>query len=373
MNYKKPDPNKTYLITGAAGFIGYFLSRRLLDRGCTVIGLDNMNDYYDVNLKNARLELLQPYERFVFIRGDLADKTTVMKTFESYQPDVVVNLAAQAGVRYSIENPDAYIQSNVLGFFHVLEACRHYPVEHLVYASSSSVYGANVKVPFEESDFVDHPVSLYASTKKSNELMACTYSHLYQIPATGLRFFTVYGPMGRPDMAYFSFAEKYFAGEPIRLFNDGKFEQDLYRDFTYIDDIVEGIERLLGQPPVGNKVEAFNGSLQRAGTGAPHAIYNIGNNQPVKLMKFVEALEQALSNALGKKVVFEKIFEPMKPGDVPATYASTDRLHRAVGFKPETPIEIGLQRFADWYVEYIGVRQANVEYDGKKSGMQVRQ
>lgn len=337
MNYKTLDQSKTYFITGVAGFIGYYLSRKLLEQGCRVIGIDNVNDYYDVNLKFTRLNQLEPYEKFTFIKGDISDKDKVMKTFEEYKPNVVVNLAAQAGVRYSIENPDVYIQSNIIGFYNILEACRYNPVDHLVYASSSSVYGANKKVPFEETDFVDNPVSLYASTKKSNELMAHTYSHLYKIPATGLRFFTVYGPMGRPDMAYFGFANKYFAGEPIKIFNNGDFENDLYRDFTYIDDIVEGIERLLSNPPEGE---------------VQHKVFNIGNNSPEKLMVFIETLEKALSKALGMEVQFEKIFEPIKPGDVPATYASTEQLQKAVGFKPETTIEEGLQKFADWYVDY---------------------
>ncbi len=265
----------------------------------------------------------------------------ITSTFEEYKPNVVVNLAAQAGVRYSIENPDVYIQSNVIGFYNILEACRHNPVEHLIYASSSSVYGANKKVPFEETDFVDNPVSLYASTKKSNELMAHTYSHLYNIPATGLRFFTVYGPMGRPDMAYFGFTDKYFAGEPIKIFNNGDFDNDLYRDFTYIDDIVEGIERLIGKPSEED---------------VPHNVFNIGNNNPEKLMTFIGTLEKALSTATGKEVEFKKDFEPIKPGDVPATYASTDQLYAAVGFKPKTSIEEGLQQFADWYVKYYKVR-----------------
>lgn len=343
MSYKELNINKTYLITGAVGFIGYFLSRRLLDEGCRVIGIDNINDYYDVNLKYARLENLKPFDNFTFIKGDISDKDMVMGTFEEYKPDVVVNLAAQAGVRYSVENPDAYIQSNIIGFYNILEACRRNPVEHLVYASSSSVYGRNKKVPFEETDFVDHPVSLYAATKKSNELMAHTYSYLYDIPATGLRFFTVYGPMGRPDMAYFAFTDKYFRGEPIRIYNNGDFEHDLYRDFTYIDDIIEGIVRLLNNPPV------------KTDDSAAHKVYNIGNNKPEKLMNFIWALEKALSNALGRKVEFDKVFEPIKPGDVPATYASTDLLQEAVGFKPDTPIEEGLQRFANWYVEYYGV------------------
>lgn len=333
--------NESVLITGAAGFIGYFLAKRLLEEGYRVIGLDNMNDYYDPRLKEERLRHLEPYDRFTFIKGDIADKQAITDIFEKYRPDIVVNLAAQAGVRYSLVNPDAYIQSNIIGFYNILEACRHYPVKHLVYASSSSVYGANKKVPFEESDFVDHPVSLYAATKKSNELMAYTYSHLYDIPATGLRFFTVYGPLGRPDMAYFGFANKHFAGEPIRIFNNGDFENDLYRDFTYIDDIIEGVYRIMKKPPVGKD---------------PHKVFNIGNNQPVKLMDFIATLEKAFSNSLGRKVQFEKIFEPIKPGDVPATYASTDLLHEEVGFKPNTPLAEGLQKFTDWYVAYYNIR-----------------
>ena len=337
------DTSKKILVTGAAGFIGFHLAKRLLEMDCKVIGIDNLNDYYDVNLKQARLEKLLPFAKFTFVKGDISDKEMLMKLFAEHQPEIVVNLAAQAGVRYSIDHPDAYIQSNIIGFYNILEACRHNAVEHLVYASSSSVYGSNKKVPFEESDFVDHPVSLYAATKKSNELMAHTYSHLYKIPATGLRFFTVYGPMGRPDMAYFGFTNKYFAGEPIHIFNNGDFEHDLYRDFTYIDDIVEGIVRLLPNPP-------------EASDGAPSKVYNIGNNSPEKLMTFITTLEKCLSNALGREVVFEKIFEPLKPGDVPATYASTDLLQKAVGFKPQTSIQDGLQKFADWYVEYYGVK-----------------
>ncbi len=270
MDYKELNTDKTYLVTGTAGFIGYFLSKSLLEKGCKVIGIDNINDYYDVNLKYARLEDLKPFENFTFIKGDISNKDMVMKTFEEHRPDIIINLAAQAGVRYSLENPDTYIKSNIIGFYNILEACRFNPVEHLVYASSSSVYGANQKVPFEESDFVDNPVSLYAATKKSNELMAHTYSHLYKIPATGLRFFTVYGPMGRPDMAYFKFTSQYFKGEPIRIFNNGDFEHDLYRDFTYIDDIIGGIIRLLDKPPV-----------ETGGTAA-HKIFNIGNNNPEK-------------------------------------------------------------------------------------------
>ena len=341
MNYKPLDNSKTYLITGAAGFVGYFLSKKLLEQGCQVIGIDNINDYYDVNLKYARLEQLKPYEKFTFIKGDISDKDMITKLFEEYKPNIVVNLAAQAGVRYSIENPDVYIQSNIIGFYNVLEACRRYPVDHLVYASSSSVYGANKKVPFEETDFVDNPVSLYASTKKSNELMAHTYSHLYKIPATGLRFFTVYGPMGRPDMAYFGFTDKYFAGDSIKIFNNGDFENDLYRDFTYIDDIVEGIQRLLSNPPQGD---------------VEHKVFNIGNNNPEKLMVFIETLEKVLGKALGRELAFEKVFEPIKPGDVPATYASTDLLQKAVDFKPKTSIEEGLQEFANWYVDYYKIK-----------------
>lgn len=341
MSYKTLDTRKTYLITGAAGFIGFYLSKKLLEKGCRVIGIDNINDYYDINLKYARLEKLKPFANFTFIKGDISDKAMLMKNFEEYKPNIVVNLAAQAGVRYSIENPDVYIQSNIIGFFNILEACRFNPVDHLVYASSSSVYGSNKKVPFEESDFVDHPVSLYAATKKSNELMAHTYSHLYNIPATGLRFFTVYGPMGRPDMAYFGFTNRYFEGKSIKIFNNGDFEHDLYRDFTYVDDIVEGIERLLSNPPVDE---------------VPNKVYNIGNNSPEKLMVFITTLEKCLSKAMGRDVVFDKIFEPLKAGDVPATYASTDKLQEAVGFKPSTTITQGLQRFADWYVEYYRIK-----------------
>lgn len=330
---------KRYLITGIAGFIGSYLSKRLLNEGCQVIGVDNLNDYYDVNLKKSRIEQLENQKEFTFIKEDISNKEAVQKIFQEYRPNIVVNLAAQAGVRYSIENPDVYIQSNIIGFYNILEACRHYPVDHLVYASSSSVYGANKKVPFEETDFVDTPVSLYASTKKSNELMAHTYSHLYKIPATGLRFFTVYGPMGRPDMAYFGFTDKYFNNEPIKIFNNGDFENDLYRDFTYIDDIVEGIVGLISAPPTKNKEVS-------------HRVFNIGNNNPEKLMTFISALEKAISNALGREIEFEKIYEPIKPGDVPATYASTDLLYEAIGFKPKTSIEDGLQQFANWYVEY---------------------
>ncbi|ETP67661.1 NAD-dependent epimerase [Planococcus glaciei CHR43] len=342
MDYKQLDFNKTYLITGAAGFIGFYLSKKLAEKGCQVIGIDNLNDYYDVKLKHERLERLSALKNFNFIEGDISDKETVLNLFEKFRPHIAVNLAAQAGVRYSIENPDVYIQSNIVGFHNLLEACRNYPVDHLVYASSSSVYGANKKVPFEESDSVDHPVSLYASTKKSNELMAHTYSHLYKIPATGLRFFTVYGPMGRPDMAYFGFTDKFFKDEEIKIFNNGDFENDLYRDFTYIDDIVEGIERLLSNPFIEKDQ-------------VPHRVFNIGNSNPEKLMVFIHTLEKCLSKSLGRKVEFRKKFEPIKPGDVPATYASTVLLEKAVGFKPKTSIEEGLQKFVDWYCDYYKV------------------
>lgn len=333
--------DKIYLITGAAGFIGFYLAKTLLVQGCIVIGIDNINDYYDVKLKHDRLKILKSYEKFTFIQVDISEKDMMLEIFKTYKPNIVVNLAAQAGVRFSIENPDVYIQSNIIGFFNILEACRTYPVEHLVYASSSSVYGANKKVPFEESDFVDQPVSLYAATKKSNELMAYTYSHLYKIPTTGLRFFTVYGPLGRPDMAYFGFVNKYFADEPIKVFNNGNFENDLYRDFTYVDDIITGIEKLLNMPSLAL---------------VPYNLFNIGNNKPEKLMVFIETLEKCLSKSAGREIIFNKIFEPIKPGDVHATYASTDLLQSAVGFKPSTSIEEGLQKFTDWYVEYYNVK-----------------
>ncbi|WP_231735439.1 SDR family NAD(P)-dependent oxidoreductase [Gracilibacillus massiliensis] len=329
------------VVTGSAGFIGYHLSKRLLEQGAKVVGVDNLNDYYDVTLKETRLNSLQIHNNFTFIHADISDKSKVESIFAEYRPNVVVNLAAQAGVRYSIENPDVYMQSNVIGFYNILEACRHYPVDHLIYASSSSVYGANKKVPFEETDVVDHPISLYASTKKSNELSAYTYSHLYGIPTTGLRFFTVYGPMGRPDMSYYIFANKYFAGEPIQIYNNGDFENDLYRDFIYIDDIVEGIMKVVPRIPSGN---------------VPHDLFNIGNNNPQKLMDFITLLEKAFSNTLGSHIEFIKVYQPVKPGDLPKTYASTERLHKAVGFQPKTSIEKGLQHFADWYVDYHNLK-----------------
>lgn len=345
-SYQELDTNKTYLITGSAGFIGFFLSKKLLEEGCTVVGIDNMNDYYDVTLKESRLKQLEGQKRYTFIKGDISDRETLMKIFEGYKPCVVINLAAQAGVRYSIKNPDAYIQSNMVGFYNILEACRHNPVDHLVYASSSSVYGANKKVPFSTEDKVDNPVSLYAATKKSNELMAHTYSQLYGIPTTGLRFFTVYGPMGRPDMAYFGFTQKIFEGEPIKVFNYG----DCYRDFTYIDDIVEAVTRILCNPP---KKKADKESIL---DGIQYALYNIGNNQPEPLMTYINALEKALSKAVGREIVAKKDFLPMQPGDVKATYSDSTALERDFEFKPNTRIEEGLQRFANWYVDYYKVK-----------------
>ena len=325
--YKDLDRNKIILITGAAGFIGFHLSKKLLEKGVSVVGYDNLNDYYDVRLKYSRLDILNKYENFNFIKGDLANKQLVDKAFEDHKPNIVVNLAAQAGVRYSIENPRAYIDSNIIGFFNILEACRHYTVEHLVYASSSSVYGSNKKIPFSTDDQVDTPVSLYAATKKSNELMAYCYSKLYNIPSTGLRFFTVYGPYGRPDMAYFSFTDRIVSGKSIKVFNNG----DMHRDFTYIDDIVEGIERLLCNPP---KIDENN---------VQHKIYNIGNNKPEKLMDFIHTLEECLG------VVAEKEYYPMQQGDVYQTYADVTDLMEDFDFKPNTTIEDGLRKFVKWY------------------------
>ena len=327
------DINKVYLVTGGAGFIGFHLSKSLLDKGAGVIGFDNLNDYYDVRLKKDRLEILKRYEKYIFIRGDLGDKEDVFRIFREYAPQVVVNLGAQAGVRYSIDNPDTYMHSNIMGFFHILEGCRYFPVEHLVYASSSSVYGGNEKIPFSTQDKVDEPVSLYAATKKSNELMAHAYSKLYNIPVTGLRFFTVYGPYGRPDMAYYKFTQKILAGEPIQIYNNG----DMYRDFTYIDDIVKGMENILCNPPSKND------------KGASYKLYNIGNNKPEKLMDYIETLERCL----GKTAVKE--FLPMQPGDVYQTYADVTDLMKDYDFKPSTTIEEGLGRFVEWYRGYYKV------------------
>jgi UDP-glucuronate 4-epimerase len=326
------------LVTGAAGFVGFHVANALLDRGEPVLGLDNLNSYYDVRLKEARLSRLEARDSFRFARLDLADREGMAALFEREQPKRIVHLAAQAGVRYSLENPAAYIDSNLTGFGTILEGARSSEATHLVYASSSSVYGANEKVPFSEADNVDHPVSLYAATKKSNELMAHVYSHLYGIPTTGLRFFTVYGPWGRPDMAYWSFTRDLYAGTPIRIYNHGQ----MLRDFTYIDDIVEGILRVLDQPPVP-------GAGNHPGTTAPYRLYNIGNNTPVPLEDFITTLERITGCAANR------VYLPMQPGDVPATYADIDALQQATGFRPRTSIDDGLRRFVGWYTEYHGI------------------
>lgn len=339
--------NKTILITGAAGFIGFYLCKRLLDEieDVNVIGFDSVNDYYDVSLKEWRLEQLSKYTNFTFIKGNLADKELVNNIFKDYEPNVVVNLAAQAGVRYSIDHPDVYIESNVIGFYNILEACRYHSIEHLVYASSSSVYGGNKKVPFSTDDKVDNPVSLYAATKKSNELLAHCYSKLYNIPCTGLRFFTVYGPAGRPDMAYFGFTNKLINNETIKIFNYGNCK----RDFTYIDDIVEGIVRVMQGAP-----EKLNG--EDGLPLPPYAVYNIGNSNPENLLDFVQILQEELIRAgvLPKDYDFEthKELVAMQPGDVPVTYADTTPLERDFGFKPNTSLREGLRKFAEWYKEF---------------------
>lgn len=340
------------LVTGAVGFIGAFLIKRLLEEsGNFVTGLDNVNSYYDPGIKEARLEMLREADadgRFTFVRGNLCDVALIERLFAENHFDMVVNLAAQAGVRYSIENPRAYVESNLVGFFNVLEACRHHPVKHLVYASSSSVYGGNKKVPFSEDDRVDSPVSLYAATKKSNELMANAYSKLYSIPATGLRFFTVYGPMGRPDMAYFSFTDKLLRGEAIKIFNMG----NCRRDFTYVTDIVEGVSRVIDNPP---EAEMGEDGLPLAA----HRVYNIGNSNPENLLDFVDTLQRVLieEGVLPDDYDFEAHRElvPMQPGDVPVTYADTSALERDFGFRPSTPLEDGLRKFAKWYREYYGL------------------
>ena len=332
------------LITGAAGFIGFHLSKKLLDKSYNVIGIDNLNDYYDPSLKQSRLDILCQYSNFNFKKVNIHDKSQVDEVFENFQPTHVINLAAQAGVRYSIENPYAYVDSNLVGFINILEACRNYPIEHLIYASSSSVYGGNKTVPFSTGHNVDHPVSLYAATKKSNELMAHTYSHLYGIPTTGLRFFTVYGPYGRPDMAYFSFTKNILLGKPIKVFNHGKME----RDFTYIDDIIAGIVKLIHKRPTANA--DWDERINDVSTSfAPYKIYNIGNNNPVQLMRFINALECAL----GRKAI--KIYMDMQPGDVVKTYADVSDLEHDISFKPSTEIEDGMKKFVDWYLKYYEI------------------
>ena len=338
---------KNIFITGVAGFIGSNLAKRILteEKDVQVIGLDNMNEYYDIKIKEWRLAELNKFSNFKFIKGDLADKEAVENIFKEYHPNIVVNLAAQAGVRYSITNPDAYIQSNLIGFYNILECCRHYPVEHLVYASSSSVYGSNKKVPYSTEDKVDNPVSLYAATKKSNELMAHSYSKLYNIPSTGLRFFTVYGPAGRPDMAYFGFTNKLIKGETIKIFNYGNCK----RDFTYIDDIVEGVIRVMKNAP-----EKKNG--EDGLPIPPYKIYNIGNSHPENLLDFVQILQEELIRAkvLPEDYDFEahKELVPMQAGDVPVTYADTKPLEEDFGFRPSTPLRLGLRKFAEWYKEF---------------------
>jgi UDP-glucuronate 4-epimerase len=332
------------LITGAAGFIGNALALRLLERGDEVIGIDNLNDYYDPSLKEARLARTKDHPAFTDIRIDLEDRQGIADLFEQYRPEGVVNLAAQAGVRYSLENPTAYIDTNVVGFMHILEGCRHNDVKHLVYASSSSVYGSNTKMPFSVHDNVDHPVSIYAATKKANELMAHTYSHLYRLPTTGLRFFTVYGPWGRPDMALFKFTRNILAGEPIDVFNYGKHR----RDFTYIDDIVEGVIRTLDRIPEPNP--DWSGDHPDSATStAPYALYNIGNNQPVELMHYIEVLEDSLGMKAKKNML------PLQPGDVPDTYADVQDLVRDVGYKPDMSVEQGVANFVAWYRDYYQV------------------
>jgi UDP-glucuronate 4-epimerase len=345
--------SKKILVTGAAGFIGFHLCQRLLARGDRVVGLDNLNDYYEVSLKEDRLKQLKEKDNFVFIKGDLADREGIEKVFAEHKFDVVINLAAQAGVRYSLTNPHAYVDANLIGFMNILEGCRHHQVGHLVYASSSSVYGANTRMPFSVHDNVDHPVSLYAASKKANELMAHTYAYLYNLPCTGLRFFTVYGPWGRPDMALFLFTKAILSGQPIDVFNHGR----MRRDFTYIDDIVEGVVRVADQPAGANP--DWSGDTPDPGTSAaPYRVYNIGNNKPVELMHLIETLEQAL----GK--VAEKNFMPIQPGDVPATWANVDDLVSDVGFSPGTPIEVGVQRFVDWYKRYYSILGAGRKVKG---------
>lgn len=318
---------KVVLITGAAGFIGFHTSKLLLNKNITVIGFDNLNDYYDITLKEERIRILKKNNNFIYIHGNISNRNEIEIVFKTYHPNIILNLAAQAGVRYSITNPETYIQSNIIGFFNILECCRKFEVDHLIYASSSSVYGSNINGPFSEKDKVDRPNSLYAATKKSNELMAYSYSQLYNIPATGLRFFTVYGPYGRPDMAYFMFTKSIIQREPIKIFNNG----ELYRDFTYIDDIVQGIERVMTKPPQKDEI------------GAKHKVYNIGNNKPIKLLDFINIIEEYI----GIEAIKE--YCPMQKGDVLYTYADIEELNRDFGFRPLTSIEEGIPKFIDWY------------------------
>jgi UDP-glucuronate 4-epimerase len=329
------------LVTGAAGFIGCFTAKQLLERGETIVGLDNFNDYYDVSLKEARAALLEQFDNFSMVRADLADREAMERLFARHKFDKVVHLAAQAGVRYSLENPHSYISSNIVGTLHVLEGCRHHEVAHLVYASSSSVYGANTKMPFSIHQNVDHPLALYGATKKANELMAHTYSNLYGLPTTGLRFFTVYGPFGRPDMALFMFTRNIIDGKPIDVFNYGNHR----RDFTYVDDIVEGVIRTLDHTAQPN--EAWDPDKPDPGTSrAPYRIYNIGNRQPVELMRYIEVIEECVGRKAEKKLL------PLQPGDVPDTWADTDDLAEDVGYRPSTPVEVGVRNFVDWYLDY---------------------
>ena len=322
---------KRILVTGAAGFIGFHYARALCEKGYEVLGIDNLNDYYDVSLKEARLKQLKPFKNFSFKKIDIADRKGMAKLFAREKPEVVGHMAAQAGVRYSTQNPHAYVDSNLVGFTNILEGCRHNGVEHLIYASSSSVYGANKKVPFSTSDNVDHPISLYAATKKANELMVHSYAHLYGLPCTGLRFFTVYGPWGRPDMAVYSFTKAIYEGKPIDVYNHG----DMMRDFTYVDDITETLVRLVDKAPTG---------------APPYALYNIGNNKPEKLMDMIAMIEAAT----GRQAV--KVMKPMQPGDVPSTYADTNDLERDIGFKPGTPLSLGIEKFVEWYKQYHRIK-----------------
>lgn len=336
---------QTILVTGAAGFIGFHLSQHLCNQGMNVHGIDNLNDYYEPQLKIDRLSILEPFDNFTFQKLDLADRDGMQDMFKAVKPDIVINLAAQAGVRYSLENPHSYVDSNITGFLNILEGCRHNNIKHLLFASSSSVYGANTKVPFAEDDTVDHPVSLYAATKKSNEMMAHSYAHLYGIPCSGLRFFTVYGPWGRPDMAYFSFTKNIYDNDTIKVFNHG----NMMRDFTYIDDVVEGITKLIDKTPTPD-LDWSSDAPTPSSANAPYRLYNIGNNQSEKLMDFIHMIEEET----GIKAKMEML--PMQDGDVQSTFANTDKLNNATGFKPYTPLKDGISKFVDWYKDYYKVQ-----------------